>query len=440
MSKRKFVYDDIDNIDDIDFEDIFGSYPKKIKQNYSSLFCNVNPPLNFWKERPPLVIKLPALLMQPKKDELKDTCMNPLCDHKTFEEDATQPIIPDISEIHNIKQLIQLGKSYHCKKNHTYNGINLRLLCNLVQPLTELSEMIGMTSVKEQMVNQILFFLQGYHLPQLSHKCGKCLDCTYGMPCAKNQQDMLHTVITGSPGVGKTELGKILGKIYKAMGILSNNTFKIVSRSDLIAGYLGQTAIKTQKVIDECKGGVMFIDEAYSLGSEEKRDSFAKECIDTLNQNLSERRDFLCIIAGYKNSLETCFFAQNEGLRRRFTTRYDIMHYSHDELHKIFELKVKHEGYKMCYDVDITNAKELKKQTEVFFKTNHKMFKNNGGDIETLLLNCKVAHSRSMFSRHPSEKHVLSIQDIKKGFDTFVDHRGYKELEKKYEPPFGLYI
>jgi hypothetical protein len=87
--------------------------------------------------------------------------------------------------------------------------------------------------------------------------------------------------------VSKT-LQEIMGKIYSKLGILTNGTFKKVTRSDLIAGYLGQTALKTKDVINEALGGVLFIDEAYSLGNEEGRDSFAKECIDTINQNLSD--------------------------------------------------------------------------------------------------------------------------------------------------------
>ena len=88
--------------------------------------------------------------------------------------------------------------------------------------------------------------------------------------------------------------------------------FKIVKRSDLIGKYLGHTAAKTQKVIDSCKGGVLFIDEAYSLGNPEGRDSFSKECIDTINQNLTENKaNLLCIIAGYKDALDKCFFAYN---------------------------------------------------------------------------------------------------------------------------------
>jgi len=358
---------------------------------------------------------------------VKTVCNNPLCNHKTLEEDPTVIDIPLINEIKDINDLITLGKSYHCKKNREINGINLRLMCNLVAPLNELNLLIGMKSVKSRIVDQILFFLQGYHKIT---KCGKCVDCAYGIQCVKDQDDMLHTVITGPTGVGKTEVGKILGKVYKAMGILKNDTFRLVKRSDLIAGYLGQTAIKTQQVIDECKGGVMFIDEAYSLGSSEKRDSFAKECIDTLTQNLSENRDFLCIIAGYKDALEDCFFSQNEGLRRRFTFNYDIIPYEWADLFKIFEKKVSESGFTIKIDGEINKL----------FERNEKKFKNNGGDIETLLLNCKIAHSRTMISRPLDDKYVLSIEDIKKGFETFIESRENKKKKDSDSPPNWMYM
>ena len=128
--------------------------------------------------------------------------------------------------------------------------------------------------------------------------------------------------------------------------IIKNNQdefiFRIVKRADLIGKYLGHTAAKTQEVIDSCKGGVLFIDEAYSLGNAEGRDSFSKECIDTLNQNLSENKNnLLCIIAGYKESLEKCFFSYNEGLNRRFSFRYNIEPYSAEQLRDIFLCKLR---------------------------------------------------------------------------------------------------
>ena len=120
--------------------------------------------------------------------------------------------------------------------------------------------------------------------------------------------------IRDSPGTGKTEIAKIMGELFSNLGILKNKKFKKVTRSDLIAGYLGQTALKTRDVIKESLGGVLFIDEAYALGNQEKRDSFAKECIDTLCEALSDHKDnLMVIIAGYENDLNKCFFSYNKG-------------------------------------------------------------------------------------------------------------------------------
>ena len=343
-----------------------------------------------------------------KKDD--DKCVNPLCNHKTLKEDPTDPKIT-ITEIKNIDDLIALGKSYHCKKNTKFHSLDLKILCKLVNPLSELQKMVGLTKIKENMVNQILFFLQGLNIKYEKDGFGQIIENT----------DMLHTVITGPPGVGKTELGKILGKVYKAINVLSKGTFRLVSRSDLIAKYLGQTAVKTQEIINSCLGGVMFIDEAYALGHEEGRDSFSKECLDTLNQNLTEKRDFLCIIAGYKESLEKCFFNMNDGLRRRFTFRYDIEGYSADELREIFEIKLLEDKWKL--DFKENDDKDKITQYNDFFKKNSERFPNYGGDIETLFLKCKIAHSKRVVFESESSRRLLNLNDIQKGFKEFLNSR-----------------
>jgi hypothetical protein len=373
--------------------------------------------------------------------KLKTTkCNNPNCDHLEGETQTITQI-----NVTSINDLITLGKLYHCKKNKEYNGVNLRILCNLVGPLNELNDMIGMKNVKESIFNQIIFFLQGLNNKPL---CGKCDECNFKLPCLKGQDDMLHTIITGSPGCGKTELGKIMGKIYKALGILESDTFKLVTRTDLVGKYLGHTAAKTQQMIDSCKGGVMFIDEAYSLGSgnNDHKDSFSKECLDTLNQNLSERRDFLCIIAGYKDELEKCFFGVNPGLRRRFTFRYDIDKYTSDELLQIFLLKIEKEGWSIEYKKDINDTndtneikelKELKETNEIelkkLFHINYKEMPHFGGDVETLFLNCKIIHGKRVLFLNSNCKKVLSIDDIKKGFAKYVSYRKNKDIFNDYD-------
>lgn len=312
-------------------------------------------------------------------------------------------------EINDINDLIKLGKLYDPDKKVRYN-IDLFTLSKLVEPLEKLNSMIGLTNIKKNLVGQII-----YHLQKLDNV----------------DDDMMHTVIQGSPGVGKTMLGHILGDIYFNMGIIKGNKkrgrngnnkyeFKVVKRSDLIGKYLGHTAVKTQKVIDSCKGGVLFIDEAYSLGNSEGRDSFSKECLDTLNQNLTENKgNLLCIIAGYKDALERCFFSYNEGLSRRFTFRYTIDPYTEEELRLIF--------LKMVSDIGWTVKEEdipLK-----FFKDNYSCFKNMAGDIETLIFNIKIEHAKRVFCK-PNCRKIIKYEDIKKGFEVFCENRGSKKEEE----------
>lgn len=318
-------------------------------------------------------------------------------------------------EVNSIDDLIELGNKYNPDEKVRYN-IDLLTLNKLIKPLEKLKSMIGLNSVKQNIADQIIYNLQK-------------LD--------SSTDEMMHTVIQGSPGVGKTMLGQILGEIYFNMGIIKGNNkrnyhgeqkyeFKIVKRSDLIGKYLGHTAAKTQKVIDSCRGGVLFIDEAYSLGNSEGRDSFSKECIDTLNQNLTENKgNLLCIIAGYKDALEKCFFAYNEGLSRRFTFRYTIEPYSKEELRLIFIKMVKDIGWSI-EDKDIPIH---------FFEKNYDHFKNMAGDIETLIFNVKIEHSKRVFCK-PELRKKLNYEDIKKGFKKFCDNKNENEKNNIWKDMF----
>jgi hypothetical protein len=182
----------------------------------------------------------------------------------------------------------------------------------------------------------------------------------------------------------------------------------------IIGRYLGETSIKCKKVIDDCQGGVMFLDEAYALGNPEGRDSFSKEAIDCINQNLSEQKcNFLCIIAGYKDALDKCFFSYNEGLRRRFPFVYTIEKYTPEELCEIFKHMVKQIGW---------NAEEV---PDKFFKDNYECFENQGGDIEVLMLMTKIESAkRTLFV--PEERKKINLKDLEKSFKQFRINKDLK--------------
>jgi len=249
--------------------------------------------------------------------------------------------------------------------------------------------MIGMYNLKTNVLDQILFYIQDFHL--------------------KNGNDYMHTILYGSPGTGKTEVAKIIGKIFSNLGILKNNTFRKVTRSDLIAGFLGQTAIKTTKVISEALGGVLFIDEAYALGNSENRDSFAKECIDTLNESLSDHKDnLMVIIAGYEKDLETCFFSYNSGLKSRFPWKFKTDDYTSEDLKNIFLKKI--------HDINWSFTDHLDSS---FFENKMHFFPYYGRDMEILLLKTKIMHSRRVFCKSKDEKTKLNLIDLEKGFELF---------------------
>ena len=298
-------------------------------------------------------------------------------------------------EINGLADLIKLIKDNPLIENAEYN-IDIETLHKIKPHLIELNDMIGMTSLKDNIVDQVIYYIQNFH------KLGKC------------QGDFMHTVIYGPPGTGKTEIAKIIGRVFCKLGILNKGIFKKVTRADLIAGYLGQTAIKTKEVIKECLGGVLFIDEAYALGNSEKRDSFSKECIDTLCEALSDNKDnIMVIIAGYEKELKSCFFNYNDGLESRFTWRFKTDEYNAQELKAIFLKKVKDAGWEILDDC------ELKVD---WFNENKDYFKYYGRDMETLFAKTKICHSRRVFCKSKESKTKIIMEDIEKGFKLYLNN------------------
>lgn len=320
------------------------------------------------------------------------------------------------AEVNNIDDILKLIATYKADPSIKYN-INIKALHNIKEPLEELRDMVGMQDLKSNIVDQILYFVQDLHKN------------TKSQGDDRQKGDFMHSVIYGPPGTGKTEIAKIMGKIYSKLGCLSKGVFKKVTRSDLIAGYLGQTALKTKDVIKDAMGGVLFIDEAYALGNSEKRDSFAKECIDTLCEALSDNKaDLMVIVAGYEEELKECFFDYNQGLDSRFTWRFKTDEYSYEDLYHIFLKKVKEIGWILDDNSGITSE---------WFKKNNDYFKFYGRDIETILAKTKIAHSKRVFCKPENEKKRLNIKDLENGFKMYLKNENVKnrkgELDtKKY--------
>ena len=310
-------------------------------------------------------------------------------------------------EVQDIPSLIEIAQ-----RKVEYQNLDSQTLWKILPELKKLNNMIGMDELKTTMFYQIIYYLQNMH--------------------KKGQNEYLHTVITGPPGTGKTSVAEIIGNIYKNMGVLSSNgSFTLAKREDFIAPYLGQTAIKTRVLLESCVGGVLFIDEAYALGPGQKdKDSFSKEAIDTLNAFLSEHKnDFCCIIAGYEEDIEKCFFRINKGLERRFQWVHRIDKYSDLELAKIM--------FKMINEVEWKINVNLDDLSE-FIKKNNSCFKNFGGDIETFLSKCKMAHAQRVFSLEDRHRFIITQEDLDKAIElSLKNNMGGTETVK---PPFGMYL
>jgi SpoVK/Ycf46/Vps4 family AAA+-type ATPase len=305
--------------------------------------------------------------------------------------------------IENIGEILKLEDKW---LNIRHNE-QLQRLFNLIPPLKELDNMIGLEDIKKEVLKKIIYYIQN-----------------------PVNEEYLHTIISGPPGVGKTQFAKIYSKIFVYLGILKNNKFIEVKRDQLVGEYLGQTAPRTRKVLESALGGVIFIDEAYSLGNPEKRDSFSKESIDMINQYLSEKKnEFMMVVAGYEKELKESFFSFNPGLQRRFSTHYNIKGYDNKELTQIFISK--------CNNLKYNNTISTN-DLENFFKDYKDDFEFYGGSIEQLMNELKYSHSFRTFYEGNQSRDIIK-EDLDKAFESYNNNQN-KTKTPKYEPPPGLYI
>ncbi len=309
-----------------------------------------------------------------------------------------------ISSIKSINDIINLDSNWYALR---HNPI-LQRLYYLIPPLKKLNQMIGLNDVKRDVYKKIIYYMQN----PFDERTG----CN----------EYLHTIISGPPGVGKTEFAKIYADIFVRLGILKSDKFIEIKRDDLIGEYLGQTSHRTRDLLESAMNGVLFLDEAYSLGNEEKRDSYSKEAIDMINQYLSEKKGkFMFIIAGYEEDLESCLFAYNKGLKRRFHSHYNIKGYEPAELNEIFIGKIG----ETKYFTDIPNEKLVK-----FFTENKSSFSYFGGDIEKLFNEIKQSQALRTFSSNTKSNEIV-MEDITESLKTLNGRK-----KKEYAPPMGMYV
>ncbi len=211
---------------------------------------------------------------------------------------------------------------------------------SLDELMAQLDELIGLESVKRDVKSTM-------NLIKVRR-----LRAENGLPVAPMS---MHMVFTGNPGTGKTTVARLVGGLYAAIGALTKGQLVEVDRSGLVAGYVGQTAIKTQEVIDSALGGVLFIDEAYSLSSGGEND-FGREAIETLLKAMEDHRDNLVVIvAGYTGPMED-FLDSNPGLESRFNKYICFPDYNGEELNAIFHSLCRKNGYKLDAEAEESAA------------------------------------------------------------------------------------
>lgn len=257
--------------------------------------------------------------------------------------------------------------------------------------LDELNALVGLEKVKSKVQDLIVYQkIQKMRREQNLHS-------------AKNT---LHLAFTGNPGTGKTTVARIVGRIYKQIGLLSKGHFVEVSRTDLIAGYQGQTALKVKKVIEQAKGGVLFIDEAYSITENDHTDSYGRECLTELTKALEDyREDLVVIVAGYTEPMNQ-FFESNPGLKSRFNTFIKFNDYSSSELDEIL--------VSMCKKNDYILTDEVKEKIHFYFEqqtsSKDKSF-SNGRLVRNLFDDLVMNHARRVINvENPGREELSTIK------------------------------
>ena len=328
---------------------------------------------------------------------------------------ATIALLREISEVvddpkHEI-EVKRIARVVNSSLIEFYGYSTIQGICKSIQEveedprtlqdlLDELNALVGLVKVKNK-VHDIIIYQKVQKMRR-----EKNLHST---------KNTLHLAFTGNPGTGKTTVARIVGRIYKRIGLLSRGHFVEVSRTDLIAGYQGQTALKVKKVIEQAKGGVLFIDEAYSITENDHSDSYGRECLTELTKALEDyREDLVVIVAGYTEPMKK-FFESNPGLKSRFNTFIEFDDYSPVELDDIL--------LSICEKNDYILNEEAKEKIHSYFEqqtTSKDENFANGRLVRNLFDDLVINHARrviNMANPGSIELSMIKAEDFTYAFD-----------------------
>jgi len=252
--------------------------------------------------------------------------------------------------------------------------------------------MIGMGELKQEIKD----FADLLSVNKIREKFGK-----------KPIKQSLHSIFLGGPGTGKTTIARLLGRIYKAAGILPSSKVVEVSRVDLVGKHIGETAIKTNSVIDKAMGGILFIDEAHSLYTDSPSD-FGAEAISTIVKRMEDDRGkFAIIIAGYEDDIEE-MLKSNQGLKSRFTHKFHFTSYNADELMEIFESFFEDQGFYLDDDA----KKELKELMQEEINKENNSFGN--GRFARQVFDKAIRNQSKRIKKKIDQSIEIEIDDLEK--------------------------
>tara|TARA_B110000008_G_scaffold32575_1_gene29000 strand:- start:10756 stop:11898 length:1143 start_codon:yes stop_codon:yes gene_type:complete len=242
------------------------------------------------------------------------------------------------------------------------------------------------------------------------------------------QGHFVHTLLLGEPGSGKTTFASLIVDVWDALGIVDKRRFKITKRSDWVGKYQGHSVAKAKKLIESCKGGVIFIDEAYSIiSAKDGDDMYGREVLTEIVEAMSNQdKQVVFIMAGYENDMKQ-LFTFNAGLERRFGYVYRFKTPPAVMLESIFRKQLKESKWK-CDRSDAVKIMD-------FFKRNAKKLRNGGGSTKQLIFHSKQA---AIVRQFPNNAHTqLNINDLEEGMKTFCKHA---QVFAAQAPPISMYL